>query len=112
MSSVPPRKRPSGFAFARDSTMISGFAMSISRRACHRAAVADYIAAYFQQRQAPVHFLDVKVHHGRQVIMMPRFYPIKQLPNGTKLGILRTRIRARTRTRARVYARLRTRACA
>src|SRR5207302_7937069 len=112
ISYLPPRNRPSVLAFAGDSTMISGFAMSVLRGACHRAAVADYIAAKFQHRQAPVHFLDVKVHHGRQVIMMPRFYPIKQLPNGEKLRILRARIRARTRTRARVYTRLRSRACA
>src|SRR5438477_1097658 len=112
ISYLPPRNRPSVLALAGDSTMISGFAMSVLRGACHRAAVADYIAAKFQHRQAPVHFLDVKVHHGRQVIMMPRFYPIKQLPNGEKLRILRARIRARTRTRARVYARLRPRACA
>ena len=82
--------------------MINGFAMSVSRTARHRAAVADYIAAHFQQCQAPTHFLDVKVHAERQVIMMAGFYPVKQFPNGTKLGILRSRIRARTRTRARV----------
>src|SRR5438477_62547 len=107
ISYLPPRNRPSVLALAGDSTMISGFAMSVLRGACHRAAVADYIAAKFQHRQAPVHFLDVKVHHGRQVIMMPRFYPIKQLPNGEKLRILRARIRARTRTRARACDRLR-----
>src|SRR2546425_3354969 len=112
MSSLAPRSRPSVLAFAGDSTMISGFAMSGSRSAGDRPAVADYIAAHFQQCQAPTHFLDVKVHHDRQFIMMARFYPIKQFPNGKELRFLRSRIRARTRTRARVYTRLRTRACA
>src|SRR5712671_4551984 len=112
MSYLAPRNRPSVLAFAGDSTMISGFAMSGSRRAGDRSAVADYIAAHFQQCQAPTHFLDVKVHRGGQVIMMAGFYPIKQLPNGKELRFLRSRIRARARTRVRVYTRLRSRACA
>src|SRR5260370_33525598 len=103
MSYLPPRNRPSVLAFAGDSTMISGFAMSVSRRARNRAAVADYIAAHFQQCQAPTHFLDVKVQHGRQVIMMAGFYPIKQLPNAKEPRFLRSGIRPRTRTPPRVY---------
>src|SRR5207253_6475983 len=112
MSYLAPRNRPSVLAFAGDSTMISGFAMSGWRTAGDRPAVADYIAAHFQQCQAPTHFLDVKVHHDRQFIMMARFYPIKQFPNGKEFRFLRSRIRARTRTRVRVYTRLRSRACA
>src|SRR5207302_5438933 len=114
MSYLPPRKRPSVFAFAGDSTMISGFAISVLvvSAARDRTAVADYIASNFQQRQAPTHFLDVQVHQDRQVIMMARFYPIKQFPNGRQLRILRCRIRARTRTRTRVCMRTRARVCA
>src|SRR6184192_1137546 len=112
MSYLAPRNRPSVLAFAGDSTMISGFAMSGWRTAGDRPAVADYIAAHFQQCQAPTHFLDVKVHHDRQFIMMARFYPIKQFPNGKEFRFLRSRVRARTRTRVRVYTRLRSRACA
>jgi hypothetical protein len=62
--------------------MISGFAISILGSAADAGGVADYIAAHFQQRQAPIHFFDIQVHHDRQVIMMPRFYPIEQFPNG------------------------------
>src|SRR6202171_3643292 len=99
MSYLAPRNRPSVLAFAGDSTMISGFAMSGSGRPGDRSAVADYIAAHFQQCQAPTHFLDVKVHRGRQVIMMAGFYPIKQLPNGKELRFLRSRVRARAYAR-------------
>src|ERR1700686_2601112 len=90
MSYLAPRNRPSVLAFAGDSTMINGFAMSGSRSAGDRSAVADYIAAHFQQCQAPTHFFDIQVHHGRQVIMMAGFYPIKQLPNGKELRFLRS----------------------
>src|SRR5207249_620444 len=124
MSYLPPRKRPSVFAFAGDSTMISGFAISVLSAARDRTAVADYIAANFQQRQAPIHFFDVQVHHDRQVIMMARFYPIKQFPNGHQLikdgatlvqtvedvldefpALARVHARARAHTRARTRAR-------
>src|SRR5690349_15089276 len=89
--------------------MIRGFAISISSAAGDRAAVADYIAAHFQQRQAPTHFLAIEVHRDGQVIMMARFYPVKQFPNGKKLWVLRSRIRARTRARTRVCMRGRAR---
>src|SRR2546423_12206502 len=109
MSYLPPRNRLRVLAFAGDSTMISGFAISVSWAAGDRTAVADYITAHFQQRQASTHFLTVEAHHDRQIIMMARFYPIKQFPNGRQLGILRSSIRARTRTRTRACIRMRAR---